>query len=182
MTDEPRDSVDAMIEQWRHERPELDVSPIGVIGRISKLSRELEMRLAAVSQQVTTAGEKAEELKHTSYYWWHTAEELRKQVDVLTGELGHVYTSKSWRLTEPLRFVNVHAKRGRRFVGRVARWALRQTGRVTGRNGAMPGSGKAVAPVVVVSQAGSPVAARRLPPRAARLYAELKQLVEGETE
>ena len=27
-----RDSVDAMIEQWRHERPELDVSPIGVMG------------------------------------------------------------------------------------------------------------------------------------------------------
>ena len=40
-----------MIEQWRHERPELDVSPIGVIGRISKLSRELEMRLEPVYRE-----------------------------------------------------------------------------------------------------------------------------------
>ena len=38
----------AMIEQWARERPELDVSPIGVIGRISRLSRELEARLEPV--------------------------------------------------------------------------------------------------------------------------------------
>jgi DNA-binding MarR family transcriptional regulator len=43
-----RDGVDAMIEQWARERPELDVSPIGVIGRISRLSRELEARLEPV--------------------------------------------------------------------------------------------------------------------------------------
>jgi DNA-binding MarR family transcriptional regulator len=43
-----RDGVDRMIEQWARERPELDVSPIGVIGRISRLSRELEARLEAV--------------------------------------------------------------------------------------------------------------------------------------
>ena len=139
---------------------------------------ELERQLAAMSRQ---AGE-AEELKHTAHYWWHTAEELRKQVDGLSGELGHVYASKSWRLTEPLRFAYVNARRGRRFVGRVARWALRQTGRVTGRNAALPGAGEAAAPVVVVSQAGAPVTSRRLPPRAARLYAELKQLVDGDKE
>jgi DNA-binding MarR family transcriptional regulator len=46
--DAPRDGVDEMIEQWRHERPELDVSPIGVIGRISRLSRELEAQLEPV--------------------------------------------------------------------------------------------------------------------------------------
>jgi len=139
---------------------------------------QLEQQLAAMSRQ---AGE-AEELKHTAHHWWHTAEELRKQVDGLSGELGHVYASKSWRLTEPLRFAYVNARRGRRFVGRVARWALRQTGRVTGRNAALPGAGEAAAPVVVVSQAGAPVTARRLPPRAARLYAELKQLVDGDKE
>src|SRR5919109_3772087 len=43
-----RDGVDAIIEQWRHERPELDPSPIGVIGRISRLARELEQRLEPV--------------------------------------------------------------------------------------------------------------------------------------
>ena len=45
---EERDGVDRMIEQWARERPELDVSPIGVIGRISRLSRELEARLEPV--------------------------------------------------------------------------------------------------------------------------------------
>ena len=43
-----RDGVDVILEQWRRERPELDPSPIGVIGRISRLARELEQRLEAV--------------------------------------------------------------------------------------------------------------------------------------
>jgi FkbM family methyltransferase len=147
---------------------------------------QIELQMAALSEQAAAAGAKAEELKHNAYYWWHTAEALRKQVDVLGGELGHVYASKSWRLTEPLRLVNVHARRGRRFAGRVARWALRQSGRVagavTGQKAAMPGAGKAAPVVVVVSQAGAPAPARRLPPRAARLYEELKQVVERDTE
>jgi DNA-binding MarR family transcriptional regulator len=40
-----RDHVDLIVEQWRLERPDLDPSPIGVIGRISRLARELELRL-----------------------------------------------------------------------------------------------------------------------------------------
>jgi DNA-binding MarR family transcriptional regulator len=43
-----RDGVDLILEQWRRERPELDPSPIGVIGRISRLARELEQRLEPV--------------------------------------------------------------------------------------------------------------------------------------
>lgn len=43
-----RDGVDMIIEQWRRERPELDHSPIGVIGRVSRLARELELRLETV--------------------------------------------------------------------------------------------------------------------------------------
>ena len=46
-----RDGVDAIIEQWRRERPELDHSPIGVIGRISRLARELEQRLEPVYRE-----------------------------------------------------------------------------------------------------------------------------------
>jgi DNA-binding MarR family transcriptional regulator len=42
------DGVDEMIEQWRGERPDLDASPIGVIGRISRLAREIELRLEPV--------------------------------------------------------------------------------------------------------------------------------------
>jgi DNA-binding MarR family transcriptional regulator len=46
MTD--TDGVDVILEQWRRERPDLDTSPIGVIGRISRLSREIERRLEPV--------------------------------------------------------------------------------------------------------------------------------------
>ena len=42
------DGVDTIIEQWRAARPDLDPSPIGVIGRISRLARELETRLEPV--------------------------------------------------------------------------------------------------------------------------------------
>jgi len=46
-----RDGVDTIIEQWRAARPDLDPSPIGVIGRISRLARELEARLEPVYKQ-----------------------------------------------------------------------------------------------------------------------------------
>ena len=46
-----RDGVDEILEQWRRERPDLDPSPIGVIGRISRLARELEQRLEPVYRE-----------------------------------------------------------------------------------------------------------------------------------
>jgi DNA-binding MarR family transcriptional regulator len=46
-----RDGVDLILEQWRRERPDLDASPIGVIGRISRLARELERRLEPVYRE-----------------------------------------------------------------------------------------------------------------------------------
>jgi DNA-binding MarR family transcriptional regulator len=46
-----RDGVDLILEQWRRERPDLDPSPIGVVGRISRLARELEARLEPVFRE-----------------------------------------------------------------------------------------------------------------------------------
>ena len=46
-----RDGVDLIIEQWQRERPDLDPSPIGIIGRISRLARELEQRLEPVYRE-----------------------------------------------------------------------------------------------------------------------------------
>jgi DNA-binding MarR family transcriptional regulator len=46
-----QDGVDLIIEQWQRERPELDSSPIGVIGRISRLAREIEARLEPVYRE-----------------------------------------------------------------------------------------------------------------------------------
>src|SRR5215218_991549 len=45
-----QDDVDAIIEQWRVVRPELDHAPIGIVGRVSRLARELEARLEPVYQ------------------------------------------------------------------------------------------------------------------------------------
>ena len=46
-----RDAVDLIVEQWRKERPELDPSPIGVVGRVSRLARELELRLEPIYKE-----------------------------------------------------------------------------------------------------------------------------------
>jgi DNA-binding MarR family transcriptional regulator len=46
-----KDGVDLILEQWRRERPDLDPSPIGVIGRISRVARELEQRLEVVYRE-----------------------------------------------------------------------------------------------------------------------------------
>jgi DNA-binding MarR family transcriptional regulator len=36
------DPVDAILAQWHRQRPELDVSPMGIIGRIGRLSKHLD--------------------------------------------------------------------------------------------------------------------------------------------
>jgi DNA-binding MarR family transcriptional regulator len=46
-----KDGVDLILEQWERERPDLDHSPIGVIGRVSRLARELEARLEPVYRE-----------------------------------------------------------------------------------------------------------------------------------
>jgi DNA-binding MarR family transcriptional regulator len=43
-----RDAVDLILEQWAVERPDVDVSAIAVIGRISRLERMLAVELARV--------------------------------------------------------------------------------------------------------------------------------------
>jgi DNA-binding MarR family transcriptional regulator len=40
------DAVDRIVEQWGEVRPDLDVSPIEIIGRISRLSRLVDRRLS----------------------------------------------------------------------------------------------------------------------------------------
>lgn len=41
------DPVDAILAQWQRERPDLDVSPMGIIGRIGRLTKHLERSLQA---------------------------------------------------------------------------------------------------------------------------------------
>lgn len=42
------DYVNHIIEQWAREKPDLDVGPMGVFGRISRASRLMERRIEAV--------------------------------------------------------------------------------------------------------------------------------------
>jgi DNA-binding MarR family transcriptional regulator len=42
------DHVAGILEQWRRERPDLDVSPIGVIGRLHRVALRLTEELVAV--------------------------------------------------------------------------------------------------------------------------------------
>jgi DNA-binding MarR family transcriptional regulator len=37
------DAVDLILEQWARERPDLDCSPMGIIGRITQLQREVHL-------------------------------------------------------------------------------------------------------------------------------------------
>ncbi|MBW4652188.1 MAG: MarR family transcriptional regulator [Kaiparowitsia implicata GSE-PSE-MK54-09C] len=36
------DLVDVILEQWQRERPDLDASPMGVVGRITRISKHLD--------------------------------------------------------------------------------------------------------------------------------------------
>lgn len=38
----PEDAVDRLLQQWARERPDLDVSPMAVVGRISRLARRID--------------------------------------------------------------------------------------------------------------------------------------------
>ena len=42
------DQVDRILAQWRSERPDLDVGPMGMIGRLKRLADQLAQELAAV--------------------------------------------------------------------------------------------------------------------------------------
>ena len=46
-----RDAVDQILRQWAHERPDLDASPMGIVGRISRIERHIDPILTSVFRQ-----------------------------------------------------------------------------------------------------------------------------------
>ncbi|WGM60650.1 MULTISPECIES: MarR family winged helix-turn-helix transcriptional regulator [Agrobacterium] len=48
MSEEPMDHVDHILAQWRKERPDLDVGPMGLLGRLHRLSTHLGREVEAV--------------------------------------------------------------------------------------------------------------------------------------
>jgi DNA-binding MarR family transcriptional regulator len=47
VTGPARDEVDVLLDAWRRERPDLDVTPMEVLSRISRLAHHLDRRRAA---------------------------------------------------------------------------------------------------------------------------------------
>jgi DNA-binding MarR family transcriptional regulator len=47
------DPVDQILAQWQRERPDLDVSPMGIVGRITRLAKHLER---AIQEKFTEFG------------------------------------------------------------------------------------------------------------------------------
>lgn len=43
-----QDPVDKILSQWQRERPDLDVSPMGIIGRLGRIRKHLERGIQAV--------------------------------------------------------------------------------------------------------------------------------------
>lgn len=53
-----KDAVDTILEQWQRERPDLDTSPMGVIGRLSRVSQHLDNAIrAALAELGISPGE-----------------------------------------------------------------------------------------------------------------------------
>jgi DNA-binding MarR family transcriptional regulator len=46
-----QDKVDFIQEQWAREKPDLDTSPMGIVGRISRISRHLDQLLQKIYSQ-----------------------------------------------------------------------------------------------------------------------------------
>ncbi|ASP40454.1 MarR family transcriptional regulator [Bacterioplanes sanyensis] len=42
-----KDHVDTILEQWQRERPDIDCSPVGPIGRLSRLSQHIGQSISA---------------------------------------------------------------------------------------------------------------------------------------
>jgi len=48
MNEQAKDGVDLIIDQWNRERPDLDVSPMLIFGRLARANRLMEQRLDAI--------------------------------------------------------------------------------------------------------------------------------------
>ncbi|PDS80710.1 MarR family transcriptional regulator [Rhizobium sp. L43] len=51
MAEEKQDHVDRILAQWRRERPDLDVEPMGILGRLKRLGTHLGREVEAVLVQ-----------------------------------------------------------------------------------------------------------------------------------
>jgi DNA-binding MarR family transcriptional regulator len=86
----PTDAVDRIVEQWQEVRPDIDSTPIHIVGRVSRLSRLLERRL---TENFATHGleqwmyDVLATLRRNGEPYQLTAGELVRQTMVTTGAI-----------------------------------------------------------------------------------------------
>lgn len=78
------DQVDRILEQWQKEKPGLDVSPMAVIGRLSRTALNIESRLAGTFERhgldASTFDVLATLLRSGAPYWITPAELARESM------------------------------------------------------------------------------------------------------
>ncbi len=111
-----QDSVDRIVCQWTDVRPDLDVSPIEIIGRVSRLSRIIDKRLAANFAEhgldQNWMYDVLATLRRTGEPYELTAGDLVRQTMVTTGAI----TNRIDRLTEHGLVERVQHAKDRRVV------------------------------------------------------------------
>jgi len=87
-----RDAIDTILEQWRRERPELDASPMAVIGRINRLDALLSQSTNAVLGRQGLTGAEFDvlaSLRRAGEPFRLTPTELGRSLMVDSGTLTH---------------------------------------------------------------------------------------------
>lgn len=89
---EQHDAVDRILGQWADVRPDVDVSPLAVIGRVSRLSRLVDKALAANFARFGLENwmyDVLATLRRSGEPYTLTAGELVRQSMVTTGAITH---------------------------------------------------------------------------------------------
>jgi DNA-binding MarR family transcriptional regulator len=119
-----RDSVDDIIDQWARERPDVDVSAMGVLGRLARVERQVRRELERVFAQ---HGLEAWEfdvlatLRRSGSPFELTAGELLSSMMIASGTM----TNRINRLADR----GLVERRADRIDGRIVRVRLTRSGR-----------------------------------------------------
>lgn len=87
-----KDAVDAILEQWRRERPDLDASPMAPIGRIKRCEALLAQRLESAFAQFdlsTWEFDMLATLRRSGAPWCLSPTELFSTLMVTSGTMTH---------------------------------------------------------------------------------------------
>ncbi|MGB3614165.1 MAG: MarR family transcriptional regulator [Elainellaceae cyanobacterium] len=86
------DPVDEILAQWQRERPDLDVSPMGIVGRLTRLAQHLKKAIGETfSEFELNPGEfdVLATLRRSGQPYWLSPTELYSSMMVSSGTMTH---------------------------------------------------------------------------------------------